>query len=77
VEDCDPRLGIDEALRAYTVHGAWLTREENIKGTLEAGMLADFVVLPANPLSLPPDELRELEVLETWLGGRRVFKREP
>jgi len=71
------RLSIAEALRAYTVDGAWLTREEDLKGSLEAGKLADFIVLPADPLALPADELRDLAVLETWLGGRRVYARTP
>lgn len=71
------RLSTAEALRAYTVDGAWLTREEAVKGSLEVGKLADFIVLPADPLSLPADELRHLDVLETWLGGRRVYARPP
>ncbi|NBC22305.1 MAG: amidohydrolase family protein [Gammaproteobacteria bacterium] len=73
----EERIGIAEALRAYTVDGAWLTREEDLKGSLEAGKLADFIVLAADPLALPGDELRDLEVLETWLGGRRVYVRTP
>jgi hypothetical protein len=62
-----------EALRAYTVRGAWLTREENDKGTLEPGKLADFIVLSADPLALAGEDILELAVLETWLGGQRVF----
>ncbi|MGE0626067.1 MAG: amidohydrolase [Pseudomonadales bacterium] len=62
-----------EALKAYTVKGAWLTREENEKGSLEPGRLADFVVLSADPLAMAPDDLMDLAVLETWLGGEQVY----
>jgi hypothetical protein len=69
----DERIDMREALRAYTVRGAWLTREENDKGTLEPGKLADFIVLSADPLALAGEDILELAVLETWLGGQRVF----
>ena len=64
-----------EALKAYTSKGAWLTREENIKGVLAPGMLADLIVLSADPLSVPDAELLNIEALETWLGGQRVYAR--
>ncbi len=69
----DERIGMAQALRAYTVAGAWLTREENHKGTLEPGKLADFIVLSADPLQQSGQDILRLSVLETWLGGRRVF----
>ncbi len=62
-----------EALKGYTSQGAWLTREENIKGRLVPGMLADLIVLSDDPLSVADEDLLNIEVLETWLGGRRVF----
>lgn len=65
-----------EALKAYTSKGAWLTREEDSKGMLVPGMLADLIVLSADPLSVPDAELLNIEVLETWLGGQRVYSRE-
>jgi predicted amidohydrolase YtcJ len=71
----DERLTIEEALRGYTTRGAWLTFEEDIKGTLDAGKLADFVILGRDPLSMHDEDLLGLEVHETWLGGRRVFRR--
>jgi predicted amidohydrolase YtcJ len=65
----------EEALKAYTSKGAWLSREENIKGVLAPGMLADLIVLSDDPLSVSDAELLNIEVLETWLGGQRVFSR--
>lgn len=66
-----------EALKAYTVAGAWLTWEEQAKGTLESGRLADFVVLSADPLAVADEDILNIEVLETWLGGERVFALDP
>jgi len=62
-----------EALKGYTVQGAWLTWEENDKGTLEPGKLADFVVLSADPLTVADEDILTLKVLQTWLGGRQVY----
>jgi predicted amidohydrolase YtcJ len=66
-------LTIEEALRGYTLNGAWLTREESSKGSLEAGKLADLVVLDDDPLTGSPEELLTARVLRTYLGGRLVF----
>ena len=67
------RLTMIEALRGYTIEGTWLTREENLKGTLEKDKLADFVVLSDNPLELDDDRILELGVDQTYLGGRLVY----
>jgi predicted amidohydrolase YtcJ len=65
-----------EALKGYTSKGAWLTREEDIKGTLAPGMLADLIILSADPLAIPDEALLDLEVMETWLGGQRVYQKQ-
>jgi predicted amidohydrolase YtcJ len=70
----DEALTIEEALRGYTRNGAWLTREETSKGTIEAGKLADLVVLSDDPLTGSPEELLEARVLRTYLGGRLVYE---
>ncbi len=67
------RLSIAEALRGYTIKGAWLTREEHLKGSLEVGKVADFVMLAENPLQQPATELKNMQVLRTYLGGRLVY----
>ena len=64
-----------EALKAITDHAAYQYFEEDGKGTLEAGKLADLVILDANPLKVRPAAIRDIRVLETIKDGRSVWKR--
>jgi predicted amidohydrolase YtcJ len=70
----EERISPVEALRAYTVHGAYCSFEENAKGSIEVGKAADFVVLSANPLAVPPERIKDIMVLRTVLGGRTVHE---
>jgi predicted amidohydrolase YtcJ len=63
-----------EALRAYTVAGTWLTREESLKGTIEPGMLADLAVLDRDYFEVPDEEIKDICVEMTVLGGRVLNK---
>ena len=73
----DPKqpLSALQALRAYTVAGAWTSFEEIRKGTLEAGRLADFQVYDRDPLEQPPGEWPALRPRLVALAGRPVFRR--
>jgi predicted amidohydrolase YtcJ len=62
-----------QALRAYTVGGAWTTFEEGVKGSLEVGRLADFQVYEVDPLELPPGEWPALRPRLVALDGRPVL----
>lgn len=64
-----------EALRAYTASGAYLTREEDIKGQLLPGMLADFIILEDNPLIVPDSRLLNMQTNAVYLGGRQVWSK--
>lgn len=70
------RISIELALRAYTYGGAYQHRDESIKGTLEAGKLADMVVLSENLLRIDPEKLMDTKVEMTIVGGRIVFERQ-
>lgn len=67
------RVDVATGLRAMTIWPAWQHFEEQQKGTLEVGKLADLVVLSRNPLAVDPDELVQLEVMATWKEGVLVY----
>jgi hypothetical protein len=66
-----------EALRLYTSGGAWISSEENVKGTLEPGKFADFAILSADYFSVPEESIKDLESVMTMVGGRVVYAAGP
>jgi predicted amidohydrolase YtcJ len=71
----DQRIGREEALRCATAQGAFLMLDEDERGALEAGRLADLIVLPENPLAIAEEALQRLEPDITIAGGRVVFEK--
>jgi predicted amidohydrolase YtcJ len=69
------RIDVPQALEAYTTGSAAAEGTESKKGTLAPGMLADLVVLSADPTAVTPDKIAEIEVLMTMVGGRVVYRR--
>ena len=65
----------EDAIRMYTANPPYLSWEENIKGTLEPGKLADFVVLDRDPLTIPDDQLLTMQFDLTYMGGKLVYRR--
>jgi len=63
-----------EAIKAYTVDGAYAAWEEDVKGSIEPGKLADLVVLDRDPLSILPDDLKNVKTAMTVVGGRIVYR---
>ncbi len=66
----EQRLTLNEALEATTVNPAWLARDEHRRGKLIPGFLADLVVLDRDPYELDPEQLPQVNVVATMLGGR-------
>jgi len=66
----DQKLTLEQALHAVCVAPPWLSHDERVRGTLVPGRLADLVVLDRNPFACEPEELREVQVVATMLGGR-------
>ena len=66
-------FSVAEALDSYTSAGAYASFEEQIKGRIQPGMLADFVILGQNPFAVDPKEIKDIPVIATWLGGREVY----
>ena len=71
----EERLTMAEAIRYYTYGPAYASFEEDIKGTLEKGKLADMVVLSQDLFSIDPGEITKTEVLYTILGGKIVYQK--
>jgi predicted amidohydrolase YtcJ len=63
-----------EALKVYTNHSAYGGCEENIKGSIEVGKMADFVVLDKDPLTCSEDHLKEIKVEMTIVDGKVVYR---
>lgn len=72
----EQKITVEEALRAYTSGSAYASFEENRKGTLERGKLADFVIIDRDLTRIPPEEIRDAHVLMTVVGGKVVYERE-
>jgi predicted amidohydrolase YtcJ len=73
----DEALTVEEALHATTVAPAWLSGDEARRGRLRPGYLADLVVLSRDPVACPPDELENVDVVATMVGGRWVHNAPP
>jgi predicted amidohydrolase YtcJ len=67
-------IGPYDALRGVTAMAAYQIKEEQAKGTLEAGKLADMVILEKNPLKVDPLTIKDIKVLETIKEGTTVYK---
>ncbi len=71
-EECLTR---EEALRSYTIWAAYAQFEEHTRGSIEAGKLADFVVIDRDYMLCPAEEIKDLEALRTVLGGENLYVR--
>jgi len=71
------RISVEEAIKVWTQDGAYATFEENIKGSITPGKLADFVVLEKDPRQVPPDTIKDIILEATYLGGEKVYTAPP
>ncbi len=67
------RITIDQAMRICTLNGAYASFEENIKGSISAGKLADFVILADDPHDVDPDNIKNIEIVRTVVGGTTMY----
>jgi predicted amidohydrolase YtcJ len=70
------RVTVDEALRIGTLHGAYASFEEGVKGSITVGKLADFVVLGEDPHEVDPERLKDIKVERTVVGGKTMHPKE-
>jgi predicted amidohydrolase YtcJ len=72
----EQKISVEEAIRAYTIDAAFASFDENRKGTLEPGKLADFIILDGDLTRIPPEDIKSTKVLMTVVGGKVVYERE-
>ena len=69
-------LSREEALHSFTLAAAYAAHQEDRLGSLEPGKWADFIILDRDYFKVPADQIDDIQVLETWLAGKRVYKRD-
>ncbi len=69
----EERITVEEAIRTYTLNGAWQDHMDDVKGSIEVGKLADFCVINGDILTVDPHQIGEIQVLMTIVGGKIVF----
>lgn len=67
------KISRDQALRVMSINNAWMTFDEKIKGSIEPGKLADFVILSDDLMTVPEEQMLKIHPLATWVGGRKVY----
>ena len=71
----DERIDVWQALKALTIEAAWQIREEDQKGTIAPGKLADLVILDGNPLTVETDKILDIKTVETFKEGKTVYRK--
>lgn len=69
-------MSLREALRAFTLDAAFAAKSESLYGSLEPGKKADFILIDRDPFEIPPSELDDIQVIETWVEGKKVYHQE-
>jgi predicted amidohydrolase YtcJ len=69
----EEKISVEEALKSYTIRAAYASFEEQIKGSISSGKLADFIILEQNLFEIKSEEIRNVKVLSTFVGGDNVY----
>ncbi len=69
------KVTVDEALTIATINGAYASSEERLKGSITAGKLADFVMLEQDPHEVDPDQIKNIRIHRTVVGGTTMYPR--
>ena len=67
------KITVDEAIRVATINGAYASSEESLKGSIKAGKLADFVMLEKDPHDVDPNQIKDIKVVRTVVGGKTMY----
>ncbi len=69
----EQQVTAEQAIRIWTLGGAYVSFEDDIKGSIETGKLADFIILSDDPTKVAPDAIKDVRVEKTVIGGKVVF----
>ena len=72
----DQCITVEQAIRSYTINGAWQDHQDSVRGSIEIGKLADFTIIGGAILTIDPNKIHEIPVLCTMVGGKTVYKNE-
>jgi predicted amidohydrolase YtcJ len=72
----ESRITLEEAVRGFTLDAAYASFEEDMKGSVEVGKLADITILEQDLTEIPPDEIRDVPVHMTLVGGKIMYYNE-
>ena len=70
----DQCITVEQAIRAYTINGAWQDHQDNVRGSIEVGKLADFTIIGDDILNVDPNNIHAIPVLYTIVDGKTVYK---
>ena len=70
----EEKIDVYEALKAVTINSAYSYFEENGKGSLKEGKIADMVVLDKNPLKVDKEKIKEIKICSTWKNGKEMYR---
>jgi predicted amidohydrolase YtcJ len=70
----DQCISVEQAIRSYTTNGAWQDHQENVRGSIKVGKLADFTIIGDDILSIDPNNIHEVAILYTIVDGNIVYK---
>jgi predicted amidohydrolase YtcJ len=65
---------VEEAIKVNTLHGAYASKEEALKGSITPGKLADFVVLSEDPHTIDPEKIKDIKIVRTVVGGNTAYE---
>jgi predicted amidohydrolase YtcJ len=68
------RISVTDAIRVNTMHGAYASKEENLKGSITPGKLADFVMLAEDPHTIDPEKIKDITIVRTVVGGNTAYE---